>query len=81
MFRDAQIAGLHEAIQAGKFDDKIRLFVPDKAKLKAETSSFETTGSFDLSTGGVGREVLDELKRGLLATLQGSAEPHDPVAP
>ena len=37
-----------KAIQAGKFDDKIRLFVPDKTKLKP-ASEIDTADSFDLA--------------------------------
>lgn len=37
-----------KAIQAGKFDDKIRLFVPDKGKTSAKQHA-DTSGDFDLA--------------------------------
>lgn len=37
-----------KAIQAGKFDDKIRLFVPDKTKLKP-SAELDTSNGFDLA--------------------------------
>lgn len=37
-----------KAIQAGKFDDKIRLFVPDQTKLKPATD-LDTSDGFDLA--------------------------------
>lgn len=54
---DDDIAGLMEhqhrtmmkAIQAGKFDEKIRLFVPEKAKFKAITTDLDTSDGFDLA--------------------------------
>ena len=38
-----------KAIQAGKFDDKIRLFVPDKAKFKPSSTDLDTSDGFDLA--------------------------------
>lgn len=39
-----------KAIQAGKFDDKIRLFVPEKTQLKpARGTDLDTTDSFELA--------------------------------
>ncbi len=53
---DAEVTALMEhqhrtmmrAIQAGKFDDKIRLFVPDKTKLKP-SGDLDTSNGFDLA--------------------------------
>jgi hypothetical protein len=39
-----------KAIQAGKFDDKIRLFVPEKTKLKPSSrTDLDTSDTFDLA--------------------------------
>lgn len=59
-----------KAIQAGQFDDKIRLFVPDKAMGKAvEAIPLETSDGFDLSEEG-GR-TLDQV---ILEYLTSEAE-------
>jgi hypothetical protein len=44
-----QHRAMMKAIQTGKFDEKIRLFVPDKGKKLQSSVSMETSGGFDLA--------------------------------
>ncbi len=46
---EQQHRAMMKAIQAGKFDDKIRLFVSDKDKKLQTGVSMETSGGFDLA--------------------------------
>jgi len=65
-----QHRAMMKAIQAGQFDDKIRLFVPEKAMGKAaEAMPLETSDGFDLSEEG-GR-TLDQV---ILEYLTSEAE-------
>jgi hypothetical protein len=63
-----QHRAMMKAIQAGKFDDKIRLYVPDKARLKP-SADLDTSDGFDLADEG-GR-TLDQV---ILEYLTSEAE-------
>lgn len=57
---DHQHRTMIKAIQAGKFDEKIRAFLPDKSKLpQRDTTASEPVSSFDMSSDG-GR-TLDQV--------------------
>lgn len=57
---DHQHRTMIKAIQAGKFDEKIRAFLPDKSKLpQREAPAAEPVSSFDMSSDG-GR-TLDQV--------------------
>ena len=65
---DHQHRTMIKAIQAGKFDEKIRAFIPDKAKVP-QRESRETTTTFDMSADS-GR-TLDQV---ILEYLTSEAE-------